>query len=210
MNEDFLRSTLSSLAFIILVLRDTYDAYKYGDGDRLMRNAKFELLLAHSQGHYKYRLWLYKTLSMGVTLTPKQFFEFKWNQTSNTQGGVDCNLPNDNLVEIQVGGTKNLNKAQGANLTYKSAQMSAKASPVITRICDNLKQETGVQKCGKHGRLDKSKDIQQIAQTLYSLDAFDYCPGRHVKGFENFVPPYKRLDSINLYKWLKNKKMGIE
>ncbi|KAJ8301102.1 hypothetical protein KUTeg_020089 [Tegillarca granosa] len=50
---------------------------RYGDGGRAMRNIKFEYIIA------------------GVA------FEYKWNITSNLNGGKGQNIPNDNLVEMK-------------------------------------------------------------------------------------------------------------
>lgn len=41
-----------------LLFRDTDDAYKMGDGTRLIRNAKYEMLHFNQGHHIKYRLWM--------------------------------------------------------------------------------------------------------------------------------------------------------
>ena len=43
-----------------LLLRDTYNAYRMGDGDRILRNSKFEMLSAAVRRHTKYKLWLWR------------------------------------------------------------------------------------------------------------------------------------------------------
>lgn len=40
----------------MLLLRDTYNAFRMGDGDRILRNSKFEMLCASVRGHTKYKL----------------------------------------------------------------------------------------------------------------------------------------------------------
>lgn len=42
-----------------LLARDTWDAYRYADGDRGMRNAKFEFLYTDPVGHKNYKKWLF-------------------------------------------------------------------------------------------------------------------------------------------------------
>lgn len=42
-----------------LLLRDTNDAYKMGDGDRVLSNSKFQMLLSRAGNHTKYQLWLF-------------------------------------------------------------------------------------------------------------------------------------------------------
>lgn len=58
-------------------------------------------------------------------LSPRKAFEYKWNCTSKTNGGIGKNIPNDILVEICVHEIKKKMREQGANLTYESAKKIA-------------------------------------------------------------------------------------
>jgi hypothetical protein len=90
-----------------LLLRDTNDAYKMGDGDRVTVNAKFQMLLSRVGNHTKYQLWLFRYLANCLTLlTPRMAYEYKWNCSANLCGGIDHNIPNDNLVELLVQAVK--------------------------------------------------------------------------------------------------------
>ena len=53
----------SSFLKVGLLFRDTDNAYKMGDGDRLIRNAKYELLHFNQGHHIKYRLWMWRMLA---------------------------------------------------------------------------------------------------------------------------------------------------
>ncbi|OWF41847.1 hypothetical protein KP79_PYT02112 [Mizuhopecten yessoensis] len=90
-----------------LLLRDTNNAYKMADGDRIAENAKFQLLLSRVGNHTKYQLWLFRFLAyMVALLSPRMTYEYKWNCTSDLLGGNGHDIPNDNLVEIQVQNVK--------------------------------------------------------------------------------------------------------
>lgn len=90
-----------------LLLRDTNDAYKMGDGDRVTVNAKFQMLLSRVGNDTKYQLWLFRYLANCLTLlTPRMAYEYKWNCSANLCGGIGHNIPNDNLVELLVQGVK--------------------------------------------------------------------------------------------------------
>lgn len=111
---DYIAELRASFMKCSLILRDTYDAYRMGDGDRIFLNAKFEMLCADIGNHTKYKLWLWRMLAYEhALLSPKDAYEYKWNCTANTAGGVGQNIPNDNLVELNVGAIKKKFKAKG-------------------------------------------------------------------------------------------------
>lgn len=118
-NQDHIALWRSSFMKLALLLRDTEDAYKFGDGTRIFRNAKFEMMCADVANHSKYKLWLWRLLAYECALlSPREAFEYKWNCSSNIHGGLGKNIPNDNLVEICVHVIKKKMREQGANLTY--------------------------------------------------------------------------------------------
>lgn len=53
----------ASLMNCLLLLKDTNDGYSMGDGDRIMTNAKFQMLLLGVSRHTKYQIWLYRFLA---------------------------------------------------------------------------------------------------------------------------------------------------
>lgn len=63
-----------------LLLRDINDAYKMGDGDRVLNTAKFQMLLSRSGNHTKYQLWLFRYMAYCFALlSPKMAYEYMWN-----------------------------------------------------------------------------------------------------------------------------------
>ena len=110
---------------------------------------KFEMLCADVGKHYKYRLWLFRFKAYCIALlSKKQAMECLWNSTSNIAGGLSKNIPNDNLVEIQVRSIKKKIHQQGANATYQSARKAALSTQVQDSICDNLCLECDVKSSG--------------------------------------------------------------
>lgn len=93
----------SSFMKCALILRDTSHVYKFSDGDRILRNAKFELICVEVGKHPKYKLWLFRFIAYCISvLSEKQSMEYLRNCMANTTGGIAKNVPNDNLVEILV------------------------------------------------------------------------------------------------------------
>ena len=60
---DGIYNVTSAFMKVGLLFRDTDDAFRMGDGNRLLRIAKFELLHFHQGHHIKYRLWMWRVLA---------------------------------------------------------------------------------------------------------------------------------------------------
>ncbi|XP_062599501.1 uncharacterized protein LOC134261026 [Saccostrea cucullata] len=124
-----------------LILRDTIDSYKMGDGDRIARNAYFEWLFASSLHHTKYAIWLWRMIAyIDAVLTPAESVEYKWNMTVNLKGGPQNNIPNDNCVELQIGNIKRQLNTQGSNKSFQSAQNICMTTQVVEAIMENVQR----------------------------------------------------------------------
>lgn len=125
-----------------LLLRDTNDAYKMGDGERILRNSKFQMLLSRIGNHVKYQLWLFRFMAYCFSLpTPRMAYEYFWNCTANLHGNLGHNILNDNLVELLVQAVKKKVRAQGANATYESVRSAALALQIQEKITKNMQEE---------------------------------------------------------------------
>lgn len=191
-----------------LILRDTYDAYQMADGNRLFRNAKFEMLPADAFHHTKYRLWLCRFLAYeNALLSPRQAFEYKWNCCSNTNGGIGRNEPNDLLVEMNVNAIKQKLRSQGANVTYDSARVIA-----ISSRQDDIKQNI-IRQCGSHfgtarPPVSMVMDISLIIQEAEKGQLIKTILGREGV-FANFVDPFQRVVPTAFHKWKVHKKKEL-
>ncbi|XP_069128258.1 uncharacterized protein [Argopecten irradians] len=201
-----------SFMYLTLLLRSTYQAIKYGDGERLARNAKFEHLVAGVSGHTKYRLWLWRYLAyINVILTPRAAEEYKWNISTNMNGGHGENIANDNLVEVMVKTIKKKLRTQGANVTFDSAQMACQTTNVTDSILDRLMRESKCHKrSGKHGKPSKVEDISSMAEELLLSNAL--LSDQQFQGFEQFNSPMKKLDPSKEFAWqaIQRKRASVE
>lgn len=129
----------SSFMKCALILRDTSDAYKLGDGERILLNSKYEMQCAEIGIHSKYQLCLFRFIAYCTSIpSKKQAMEYIWNCTANTTGGVKKNIPNDNLMEILVQSMKKKISQHGAIATFSSARKAALSTQVQSAIRDNL------------------------------------------------------------------------
>ena len=81
--KDHIALYRSSYMKCALLLRDTNDANRMGDGERIFLNAKFQMLLSRVGYHSKYQLWLFRFIAYCYSLlTPKMAYEYMWNCTA--------------------------------------------------------------------------------------------------------------------------------
>lgn len=208
--EDHDRVALYRASFMkcALLLRDTSDAYKLGDGNRIMDNSKFQMLLSGIAHHTKYQLWLFRFLAnYHCLLSPREAFEYKWNCTTNMKGGCGHNIPNDNLVEILVHRLKSKLQSQGANVTFSSARKAALTLQIQDEIKENLIEKSGMKKSGTtRSSTSMDKDIVLMVTELSAASVFDYIPGRKYDNFKNFNDLFSRINIPELHKWLSKQK----
>lgn len=191
-----------------LLLRDTNDAYKMGDGDRILCNAKFQMLLSRAGNHTKYQLWLFRFIAYCVSLlSPQMAYEYKWNCCTNLHGGTGHNIPNDNLVELLVQAIKKKVYAQGSNATYESVRKAALSTQIQEEITTNLENECNKKQSGtKRSTPSKHNDITAIISELNSAKVFDYIPGREYTQFPKFSEVFSCIQVDKLYKWITENK----
>ena len=201
-----LRDVLASFCRMCYLYRDTQDAYKMADGDRIFANAKLEMLYAFSVKHTKYRLWLWRMLAYEMAvLTPREAFEYKWNTCTNLQGGVRNNIPNDNAVELQVGEIKKQLQREGSNKSFQSAQKICKTTQVVNEVVKNLQKQTQSHVSSrKRPAVEKHQDIKILVQEILEARAFER--NTTSQTFAGFKDPLARLDISEFYKWVREQK----
>lgn len=168
----------ASLMKCLLLLKDTNDGYYMGDGDRIMTNAKFQMLLSGVSRHTKYQIWLFRFYAYYSCIqSPNDAYEYKWNCTSNLSGGTGHNISNDNLVEIMVHKLKDKVRSQGANVTFQSAKKAALSLQVQDEIKQNVMKEINMKPKGTtRAETSKKADVELIIDQLKMAEVFDDVP----------------------------------
>jgi hypothetical protein len=176
-----------------------------GDGDRVFRDIKIAFLYFFSTGHVKYRLWLFRMLAYDMSLlTPRKAFEYRWNVSANVNGGIDANIPDDNLVELNVKLLKEHLRAQGPNVSYESAKTACLSMKYIDAVKCNLLSSCGCNKRhGKRSEVDKMADIQTIATELKTSN--NKCNNMH----DQYRDPVLRVNVAALHPWITEQKLVI-
>lgn len=198
----------SGFAFCALLLRDTYDAYRQCDGDRIFRNAKFEIILCDVSHHTKYRLNLWRMLALDTAiLSPREAYEYRWNCSVNLQSGEGNNIPNDNLVELYVNAVKKRLRAQGSNVTFKAAREACDTIQIHQTLHDQMvKQTKAFLGSKKRPEVLKHKDIEVMANQLLESSFIQHRCNRQSPNFKNFVQPIQRVNLPKLCEWINKNK----
>ena len=198
----------STFVKMAMLARDTYNAYRYCDGDRVFRNVKQIFLYSECLHHTKYKLWTWRMIAYeNSLLSQREAFEYKWNIAVNLEGGSGQNIPNDNCVELQVAKIKKLVQAQGANKTFSSAQMACKISQTVTELKSHLMKISDIAKRGKKRPVvDKSKDIDKLVAEILQSGTLNSENARHLETFDSFKDPLSCINMPKLNTWMKEQK----
>ena len=198
-------NAVSSFLRMSLLLRDTCDAYKMGDGDRLVNNAHLEWIFASAARHTKYRLWLWRLITYIIAvLDPVESYEYKWNMTANLKGGYMNNIPNDASVEMQVRNIKKQLNTQGPNKSFESARTICLTTQVVDKMKDDLMKSTKTLKCrNDRPEVDKSVDIVAMVKCLRSKGP---CHELTWDSFKSFKDPLHTVKSLDLFEWINGQK----
>ncbi len=197
-NVHILEEKPKTLCSLLFLLRDLADAYKLGDGNRIMLDIKLALLYFFDTGHTKYRLWMWRMVAyVEAILTCRKSYEFKWNMCCNLLGGIDGNIADDNLVEIHVKLLKQMLRAQGPNVTYKTAQMACNVMQFIDKMKRDVVQACNVAKRNSRKSTNKSEkkngDVLTIATECL----------RGVNECEQGKDLIRKIDAKVFYTWCK-------
>ena len=196
-----------------LMVENFHDAWKEGDGGRLLRCWKFFLMHFRNDGRTKYALEAFKLLALtSALLTPRKAHQLTWNRTCNTNGGKGNNIPLDLKNEYLNAVFKDDINTFRANITEHSVQRSSRS---VKRVSDALKkfdEATHVRSdSGRHVVPDTSEDFQLVLGVLQEEKIFTHQLGRQHSTFRNvncdpFVNVKNKLAA--LHKWLKHHREG--
>jgi len=119
-----------------LMAENFHDAWREGDGGRLVRCWKFLLLHFRGNGRTKYALEAFRLISQtSAVLSPRSAHQLTWNRTCNPKGGHGNNIPLDLENEFLNRVFKDDINTFRANITTKSVDRSSQS---LKRMNDTL------------------------------------------------------------------------
>ena len=206
--RDDIQQVQSSFCLLALLLKDLYQSFRQGDGERIFRNARFELLFYHTARHYKYRLYVWRMLACEkAILSERDASEYKWNSVVNLKGGDGEYIPCENMLEINIDLLKRKLRAQGANMTVDTSKVAAQTLQVHQKLKEFLRQETCAKiNFGHHHHISKLKYIELMAKDLLQGKCFNHICNRNSTVLKNSVDPLQTINLVEFCKWMEDQK----
>jgi len=135
-----------------LMAENFHDAWREGDGGRLVRCWKFLLLHFRGNGRTKYALEAFRLISQtSAVLSPRSAHQLTWNRTCNPKGGHGNNIPLDLENEFLNRVFKDDINTFRANITTKSVDRSSQSLKRMNDTLENFDRMTHVHRdSGRH------------------------------------------------------------
>lgn len=205
LEEDGIFNYGSLVITLGLLLVNSDDAVKEGDGDRLFRMYKWWLLLLKQQHSSKYALASLRLQAQVLCfLNEPDAYRLIWNRTVNRRGGlgkrVSRDLHMENLVKVQKQALRHL----GSNLSQSQADTEGKALNKIVKLVEAQNKDLRMQKPRGYHRVRPSQDdVETIVQVLSGISMFVKQPGRELKSFPKMKHAlFSNFDINTLTKWV--------
>lgn len=120
-----------------------HDAIKEGDGNRLIRCWKFNLLAFKSARRKNYSIEaLNLLLQVNYILSPREAAQVKWCRSVNTSGRQGRNIPMDLHLEHFNRRLKGILQNMRSNTNKASVSMAAKTVDVVNHVCHDFEEKT--------------------------------------------------------------------
>ena len=194
-----------------LLFMNFLDAIAEGDGERILRQYRYLMLLFKSDAPHsnKYALeCLYQLLLVKGVLSKRDSHRFIWNRSVNNKGGLGMNIPLDLAVEHSNNFLKQAINHLGVNLTENAVTRISKAEAPTRGVMDNIDRDLKrIRRSGKHKKKSSVTDMDVLVRKLTEEDVFRRMPGRSYKHFKNFErSPISWLNMSKIYAWINKHK----
>jgi hypothetical protein len=189
------------------------DSVSEGDGDRILRQYKYLMLLCRADGSHssKYALESLYQLLLVNGLSESEAGVFTWNRSVNNRGGAGKNIAFDLEVEHSNNYIKQGINHLGVNVTERAVTRIARAEKSVREII--FKVDSSIQYAspsGKHVEHFPQSDFEAIVKRLVDMNVFEYQEGRHYRHFCNFQrDPLHNLNMSGMYEWINEHKKKL-
>ena len=142
--DDKVCSYAKELLTMGLLWFNFYDSIKEGDGERIFRMWKFNLLIFKAAKRKNYSIEaLNLILQIDHVLSPREAAQVKWSRTVNTSGRPGNNVPMDLHLEHLNRRLKTALRNMGSNISANSVSLAAKSIDVVNHVCNVFERSTG-------------------------------------------------------------------
>ncbi len=175
------------------------DAWKEGDGERVVRLWKVMMLHFHSERKTKYALDALRLQFQLATLQPYLTHQLTWGRFINTHGGQGRNLPCDLHNEHINKLFKDIISNMGANFTKAASTWAARSVSSLHRISMAFDKQTDIHpEATAHSTKSDEKDVKTVVDVLQKAEVLKVIVNRSHRMFPKFSPdPLHKLNRSN-------------
>jgi len=190
-----------------LLWHNFHDSIKEGDGDRIFRIWKYNLLAFKAGKHKNYSIEaLNLILQVNHLLSPREAAQVKWCRTVNTTDRKEHNIPMDLHLEHLNRHLKTTLQNMGSNVSEKNVKLVAESVNVVNNICCLFETESC--SCNStstnHSCPSFEKDYKLILNTLEEQKVFvSNTTGRQQNTFKKQQRLLEQPRYADLIKWIK-------
>ena len=188
------------------LIMELQDAWREGDGERVMRCWKMALPHFQAANRTKYSLEALRIqFQVNVVLSPNLAHQVKWDRFVNTRGGLGMNVPCDLHNEHVNKVIKNIIGNMGSNLTEVALQRAVRSISTLGSLCKRFDSQSHVPHItSAHSTRSDIADVKKVMEVLISQKILEPTVDREHKAFP-------RLHFNPLHNWNKKKtKVWIE
>lgn len=185
-----------------------------GDGERIVRQYKYLMLLCKADGSSsaKYALeCLYQLLLVQGVMSEKDAEVFTWNRFVNNHGQTGMNIPFDLEVEHSNNYIKQGIHHLGVNVTKSAVTRISRAEKAVREVINKVDRglHAAVSSSG-HSQRSPKTDLEIVLKNLQEKNIFQIKEGRRYTQFQNFQrDPIFNLDMSQLYNWIEEHKKQL-
>ena len=191
-----------------LLWHNFHDSIREGDGDRILRMWKCNLLAFKAAKRKNYNIEaLNLILQTNHVLSPREAAQVKWCRTVNTTGYKGHNIPMDLHLEHLNRRLKTTLQNMGSNVSNSSVKLAAEAVGVVNNICHSFEKQNSSCKSNTDSHTCPSfvKDYQLILNVLDEQKVFvPNTTGRQHNTFKNQKRLLEQPCFEDLIKWIKH------
>lgn len=183
------------------------DAWKEGDGERVIRCWKMFMVHFHAEKKTKYALEALRLQFLLVTLQPYLVHQLMWGRFVNTHGGkgrnIPCDLHNEHINKLY----KDIVANMGANFTEVASTRAARAVSSLERLALAFDKHTGIHpEATAHTTREDEKDVKMVVDVVLKARVLDEIQNRYHSKFPKFSQnPLHTWNRKKMIEWIQAK-----
>ncbi|XP_078590946.1 uncharacterized protein LOC144870520 [Branchiostoma floridae x Branchiostoma japonicum] len=185
------------------------DSVNEGDGSRILRNWKFDMIQYYQNKHTHYKDLAFRYISQHkALLTPRLSASILHNKTINTHGLPGKNIPKDLHMEFLNKKVKEGLSRLGPNMTSKTIAREGRSLKILQDVLDTFDTDlVSYRGIGKHTVPNMQEEIHMLVEEMKTEQPFVVIPGRLYRTFPTCMQSrHHNIDMKKMTAWMIGQK----